>query len=81
VAKYFARQMRHKGRKVSAEKVIRRMSKEGGVIEQVLKAGGHWRNMSELRMEISMLEIDRNLGVGISAIVVGIKKKESNERD
>jgi len=32
-------------------------------------------------MEISTGEIDRNLVVGISAVVVVIKKKESIERD
>ena len=79
-----SRQMKHRGRKISIEEVIRKMCNEEGVCEQELRTGGQRRKISEVRakiaywlnreMGLSMAEIARNLGVGTSAIAMAIKK-------
>jgi REP element-mobilizing transposase RayT len=85
------RQMKHRGRKISIEEVIKSMCKEEGVRDQELKTGGQRRKISRVRakiayylsreMGISMAEIARNLGVGTSAIAMAIKNEESSNRN
>jgi hypothetical protein len=86
-----ARQIKHRGEKISIEGVIRKICKEEGVREQELIAGGQRRRTSEVRARIAyclsremgfpMAEIARNLGVGTSAIAMEIKKEESCNRN
>jgi putative transposase len=79
-------QMKYRREKKSIEEVIGKMCKERGVKVEELRGGGQRRKVSEARgkiahylcreMGLSMAEVGRNFGVGISAIAMAIRKEE-----
>ena len=81
-----ARQMGNRGRK-SLEKIIVRMCRESGVSEKEVRSGNQSRKTAKVRAEIacflsremgiSMAEIARRVGVGVSAIAMAIRRKNS----
>jgi putative transposase len=83
--------MKSKRKKVSIDKVIKKMCKEAKVLEEELTGGGQRKEVSALRariahllcreMGISMAEAARKLGVGTPAIAMAVRKKEQERKD